>query len=91
MTISLTAGSFVVVREQAARARGLAVEQLKALAGSAQQADGLIVLGPTHSAEGVGAALSELGLVYPDDYFDCDESGGTFPPWCLISIQIRRE
>lgn len=91
MTVSLTGGAFVVVREQAAHARGIAVEQLRMLAGAAQQADGLIVLGPTHSADSVGAALSELGLVYPDDYFDCDESGGTFPQWCLISVQIRRE
>ena len=90
MTTPLVAGIYVVVRSIAAADKRVAIADLAVLAGTASENDGVIVLGPMHSATGLLEALALRGLTYPDDYFDCDESGGTFPLWCMISVGLRR-
>lgn len=47
----------------------------------------LIVLGPIHDAEALGALLADLeqlGLVYFDDFF---ELSGNWPDWLRVHVQ----
>jgi hypothetical protein len=89
MTISIDCGEYIIINRASAATKGVDEKVLAEKLVGIRMSSGLIVVGPAHSARGTEEVLTGLGLTYPEDFFDVNDGGGSFPLWCCFSVTFR--
>jgi hypothetical protein len=89
--IRIEYGEYIVLHAVRAQAKGVTENRIREKLDPVQFDGGLVVVGPCHSSAVVVEQCVSWGLSYPDDFFDVNECGGSFPLWCLFSVGLRRE
>jgi hypothetical protein len=87
--ISIDCGEYIIINRASAATKGVDEKVLAEQLVGVRASPGLIVIGPATSARGIEDVLVALGLTYPEDYFDVNDGGGSFPLWCSFSVAFR--